>query len=122
MYEQIYSSYASIYGVTLDEFIEQYVGQETYDEEKAAYSKQVAELALVVNAVSEQEGWSNEDEDYITRFNNRVENSGLSEEEYVEQNGQENIDLSINQDRVLDLVLENATITDVTVDADGNPV
>lgn len=122
MYEQIYSSYASIYGVTLDEFIEQYVGQETYDEEKAAYSKQVAELALVVNAVSEQEGWSNEDEDYITRFNNRVENSGLSEEEYVEQNGQENIDLSINQDRVLDLVLENATITDVTIDADGNPV
>ena len=55
-------------------------------------------------------------------MDHRVENSGLSQEEYVEQNGQENIDLSINQDRVLDLVLNNATINEVMVDADGNPV
>lgn len=122
MYDQIYTSYASLYGVTLEEFIEQYLGQETYDSDKGNYARQVAELALVINAVSEQEGWTSEDEDYVTRFNNRVENSGLSEDEYVEQNGQENIDLSINQDRVIDLVLNNATINDVTVDASGNPV
>lgn len=122
MHEQIYSSYASLYGVTLDEFIEQYVGQDTYDQEQDAYARQVAELALVINAIAENEGWTTEDEDYITRLDNRVENSGLSQEEYVEQNGQENIDLSINQDRVLDLVLNNATINEVMVDADGNPV
>ena len=122
MHEQIYSSYASLYGVTLDEFIEQYVGQDTYDQEQDAYARQVAELALVINAIAENEGWTTEDEDYITRLDNRVENSGLSQEEYVQQNGQENIDLSINQDRVLDLVLNNATINEVMVDADGNPV
>ena len=76
----------------------------------------------MINAISEEEGWTTDDEDYISRFNTMVQNSGVPEEEFVEQNGEESIELSVNQDRVLDLVLENATINEVMVDEEGNPV
>ena len=122
MHEQMYTSYASLYGVTLDEFLDQYVDKDAYEQEQDAYARQVAELSLVINAISEEEGWTTDDEDYISRFNTMVQNSGVTEEEFVEQNGEESIELSVNQDRVLDLVLENATINEVMVDAEGNPV
>ena len=122
MNEQMYTSYASLYGVTLDEFLDQYVDKDAYEQEQDAYARQVAELSLVINAISEEEGWTTDDEDYISRFNTMVQNSGVTEEEFVEQNGEESIELSVNQDRVLDLVLENATINEVMVDAEGNPV
>lgn len=122
IHRQMYSAYASMYGVSLDEFLDQYVDKDQFEQEKEAYSRQLAEVALVIDAVVKQEGWTTEDEDYTNLLNTAVESSGLSQEEYVEQNGEKYVELSINQDRLINFVLDNATVNDVMVDADGNPV
>lgn len=122
IHKQMYSMYASMYGVSLDEFLDQYVDKDQFEQEQEVYSKQLAELALVIDAVVKAEGWTTEDEDYTNLLNTAVESSGLSQEEYIEQNGEKYVELSINQDRLVNFVLENATVNDVMVDADGNPV
>lgn len=122
IHKQMYSMYASMYGVSLDEFLDQYVDKDQFEQEQEIYSKQLAEVALVIDAVVKQEGWTTEDEDYTALLNTAVESSGLSQEEYIEQNGEKYVELSINQDRLVNYVLENATVNDVMVDADGNPV
>lgn len=122
IHSQMYSSYAAMYGISLDEFLDQYVDKDQFEQEKAAVSRQVAEVALVIDAIVKNEGWTTEDEDYVSLLNTAVESSGLSQEEYLKQNGEQYVELSINQDRVINFVLDNATVNDVMVDADGNPV
>ena len=111
-----------MYGVTLDEFLDQYVDKDQFEQEKEIYSKQIAELALVIDAVSNAEGWTTEDEDYTNLLNTAVESSGLSQEEYLEQNGPDYVEFSIKNMRVSNFIIDNATVNDVMVDADGNPV
>lgn len=122
IYEQMLTPYATMYGVTLDEFLDQYVDKDQFEQEKEIYSKQIAELALVIDAVSNAEGWTTEDEDYTNLLNTAVESSGLSQEEYLEQNGPDYVEFSIKNMRVSNFIIDNVTVNDVMVDADGNPV
>lgn len=122
VHRQMYAPYAAMSGISLDEFLDQYVDKEQFDQEKEAMSRQIAELALVIDTIVEKEGWTTQDEEYVTMLDTAVQSSGLSQEEYLEQNGADSIELSINQNRVVNLIIDNATINDVTVDADGNPV
>lgn len=122
VHKQMYAPYAAIYGVSLDEFLDQYVDKEQFDQETELMSRQIAELALVIDAIVEKEGWTTEDEEYVSLLDSAVQSSGLSKEEYLEQNGEDSVELSINQNRVVDFIIANATVNDVAVDADGNPV
>lgn len=121
-YEARYTMYASFYGMELEDFLDQYVDREQYGEDKKQSARQAAAIYLVIRAVEEKEGWTTDDVDYGNRLNNYVENSGLSREEFVEQNGEEFVELTIMMDRMVDLVLENATINKVMVDSSGNVI
>lgn len=122
MFQTNYAMVAAYYGMEMDEFIETYMGQEQYDAEKANYAKNVAKSYLVLLAIRENEGWTSEDEDFVSRLNTYAENAGMTAEEFVEQSGEENVDFGILMEQVTDLVLANATITETTVDASGNAV
>lgn len=121
-YDARYAMYAAFYGMELEDFLDQYVDREKYEEDKQKSAKQAAQVYLVIRAVQEKEGWTTDDEDYGNRLNNYIENSGLSREEFIEQNGEDFVELTIMMDRMVDLVLENATINRVMVDSDGNVV
>lgn len=121
-YDTQYENYVTGYGITLDDFLENYADRAAYNEQKATYAKSFAKAALVADAVKEAEGWTTEDQEYQDLLNEEATNANASTEDLINYWGEETVERNIMLERVLNLIRNEGTITTVTVDADGNTV
>ncbi len=118
LYEQQVKTYAQYAGMELDAYIESSgLTQEEYDSNKEEYGKNVAAQALVCQAICNKEGFAIGDDDYQKALDAMLTEYGCTEDELVQTYGQDNVEQSIMLNRVSDLILENANITEVQADS-----
>lgn len=117
VYDDSYNYMASLYGMDLATFIENTDGQEAYDAAKNQYARNACQRYMVLHAIEAEKGWSEEDEETQRRMLEYGDmNGGMSIEELKLLYGEENLYLNILADRVLDLAMESAVITDQYLD------
>ena len=125
-YDKRYTAYLQNYGISLDDYLEQYADRATYNQEKATYAGTMAKSALLLDAVKEAEGWTTDDQDYQQILNDEAANANMSQEDFLkaanDYYGEDTVVRNIMMERMINIVLDNATVNTVTVDADGNTV
>lgn len=112
-YQDQVESYAQMFGMEVEDYIEQLgMSQEEYDAQKEEYGKSITAARLVLQAIVKAEGYTVDDEDYKNRLAEYVEQQQTTEEEFLEQYGEDVVEEQIMMDRVLDLIMENAVVTE----------
>lgn len=118
LYRQQAALYAKYAGMELDAFIETSgLTQEEFAANTEEYGKDIAAQALVNQAICTAEGFKIGDEGYKTALEKMLAEYGCTEEELINIYGRDNVEQSIMMNRVSDLILENATITEVEADS-----
>lgn len=121
LYEQQVETYAKYAGMELDAYIESSgLTQEEYQSNMEEYGKNVAAQALVCQAICDKEGFAIGDDDYQKALQDMLTEYGCTEEELIQTYGQDNVEQSIMLNRVSNLILENANVTEVQADSSSD--
>ena len=121
LYEQQVETYAKYAGMELDAYIESSgLTQEEYQSNMEEYGKNVAAQALVCQAICDKEGFAIGDDDYQKALQDMLTEYGCTEDELIQTYGQDNVDQSIMLNRVSNLILENANVTEVQADSSAD--
>lgn len=115
--EQVESAMSN-YGIeTKEEYIEQSgMTQEQYDEYVKSYSESYAKSKLIVYAIWEKEGLSEDDKLYKDALKELVDAASSTEEDMIEQYGEDNVRDYCRSMAVNDYIIENADVKEVEVD------
>ena len=118
LYEQQVETYAKYAGMELDAYIESSgLTQEEYQSNMEEYGKNVAAQALVCQAICDKEGFAI---DYQKALQDMLTEYGCTEDELIQTYGQDNVEQSIMLNRVSNLILENANVTEVQADSSAD--
>lgn len=118
LYKQQVETYAKYAGMELDAYIESSgLTQEEYQSNMEEYGKNVAAQALVCQAICDKEGFAIGDDDYQKALQDMLTEYGCTEEELIQTYGQDNVEQSIMLNRVSNLIMENANVTEVQADS-----
>lgn len=121
LYEQQVETYAKYAGMELDAYIESSgLSQEEYQSNMEEYGKNVAAQALVCQAICDKEGFAIGDDDYQKALQDMLTEYGCTEDELIQTYGQDNVEQSIMLNRVSNLILENANVTEVQADSSAD--
>lgn len=121
LYKQQVETYAKYAGMELDAYIESSgLTQEEYQSNMEEYGKNVAAQALVCQAICDKEGLAIGDDDYQKALQDMLTEYGCTEEELIQTYGQDNVEQSIMLNRVSNLILENANVTEVQADSSAD--
>lgn len=121
LYEQQVETYAKYAGMELDAYIESSgLTQEEYQSNMEEYGKNVAAQALVCQAICDKEGFAIGDDDYQKALQDMLTEYGCTEDELIHTYGQDNVEQSIMLNRVSNLILENANVTEVQADSSAD--
>ena len=121
LYEQQVETYAKYAGMELDAYIESSgLTQEEYQSNMEEYGKIVAAQALVCQAICDKEGFAIGDDDYQKALQDMLTEYGCTEDELIQTYGQDNVEQSIMLNRVSNLILENANVTEVQADSSAD--
>lgn len=121
LYEQQVETYAKYAGMELDVYIESSgLTQEEYQSNMEEYGKNVAAQALVCQAICDKEGFAIGDDDYQKALQDMLTEYGCTEDELIQTYGQDNVEQSIMLNRVSNLILENANVTEVQADSSAD--
>lgn len=121
LYEQQVETYAKYAGMELDAYIESSgLTQEEYQSNMEEYGKNVAAQALVCQAICDKEGFAIGDDDYQKDLQDMLTEYGCTEDELIQTYGQDNVEQSIMLNRVSNLILENANVTEVQADSSAD--
>lgn len=121
LYEQQVETYAKYAGMELDAYIESSgLTQEEYQSNMEEYGKNVAAQALVCQAICDKEGFAIGDDDYQKALQDMLTEYGCTEDELIQTYGQDNVEQSIMLNRVSNLILENANVTEVQPDSSAD--
>ena len=121
LYVQQVETYAKYAGMELDAYIESSgLTQEEYQSNMEEYGKNVAAQALVCQAICDKEGFAIGDEDYQKALQDMLTEYGCTEDELIQTYGQDNVEQSIMLNRVSNLILENANVTEVQADSSAD--
>lgn len=121
LYEQQVETYAKYAGMELDAYIESSgLTQEEYQSNMEEYGKNVAAQALVCQAICNKEGFAIGDDDYQKALQDMLTEYGCTEDELIQTYGQDNVEQSIMLNRVSNLILENANVTEVQADSSAD--
>lgn len=121
LYEQQVETYAKYAGMELDAYIESSgLTQEEYQSNMEEYGKNVAAQALVCRAICDKEGFAIGDDDYQKALQDMLTEYGCTEDELIQTYGQDNVEQSIMLNRVSNLILENANVTEVQADSSAD--
>ena len=121
LYEQQVETYAKYAGMELDAFIESSgLTQEENQSNMEEYGKNVAAQALVCQAICDKEGFAIGDDDYQKALQDMLTEYGCTEDELIQTYGQDNVEQSIMLNRVSNLILENANVTEVQADSSAD--
>lgn len=118
LYDQQAEAYAQYANMDLDAFIESSgISKDEYNQNAEEYGKTVAARALVAQAICDAEGYKIGDDGYKEEMEKMLAEYGVTEEELIANYGQDNVEQSIQLNRVSNLILENATINEVESDS-----
>ena len=121
LYEQQVETYAKYAGMELDAYIASSgLTQEEYQSNMEEYGKNVAAQALVCQAICDKEGFAIGDDDYQKALQDMLTEYGCTEDELIQTYGQDNVEQSIMLNRVSNLILENANVTEVQADSSAD--
>ena len=121
LYEQQVETYAKYAGMELDAYIESSgLTQEEYQSNMEEYGKNVAAQALVCQAICDKEGFAIGDDDYQKALQDMLTEYGCTEDELIQTYGQDNVEQIIMLNRVSNLILENANVTEVQADSSAD--
>ena len=121
LYEQQVETYAKYAGMELDAYIESSgLTQEEYQSNMEEYGKNVAAQALVCQAICDKEGFAIGDDDYQKALQDMLTEYGCTEDELIQTYGQDNVEQSIMLNRVSNMILENANVTEVQADSSAD--
>ena len=121
LYEQQVETYAKYAGMELDAYIESSgLTQEEYQSNMEEYGKNVAAQALVCQAICDKEGFAIGDDAYKEALDKMLTEYGCTEDELIQTYGQDNVEQSIMLNRVSNLILENANVTEVQADSSAD--
>ena len=121
LYEQQVETYAKYAGMELEAYIESSgLTQEEYQSNMEEYGKNVAAQALVCQAICDKEGFAIGDEDYQKALQDMLTEYGCTEDELIQTYGQDNVEQSIMLNRVSNLILESANVTEVQADSSAD--
>lgn len=121
LYEQQVETYAKYAGMELDAYIESSgLTQEEYQSNMEEYGKNVAAQALVCQAICDKEGFAIGDDDYQKALQDMLTEYGCTEDELIQTYGQDNVEQSIMLNRVSNLILENANVTEVQANSSAD--
>lgn len=121
LYKQQVETYAKYAGMELDAYIESSgLTQEEYQSNMEEYGKNVAVQALVCQAICNKEGFAIGDDDYQKALQDMLTEYGCTEEELIQTYGQDNVEQSIMLNRVSNLIMENANVTEVQADSSAD--
>lgn len=121
LYEQQVETYAKYAGMEQDAYIESSgLTQEEYQSNMEEYGKNVAAQALVCQAICDKEGFAIGDDDYQKALQDMLTEYGCTEDELIQTYGQDNVEQSIMLNRVSNLILENANVTEVQADSSAD--
>lgn len=121
LYEQQVETYAKYAGMELDAYIESSgLTQKEYQSNMEEYGKNVAAQALVCQAICDKEGFAIGDDDYQKALQDMLTEYGCTEDELIQTYGQDNVEQSIMLNRVSNLILENANVTEVQADSSAD--
>ena len=121
LYEQQVETYAKYAGMELDAYIESSgLTQEEYQSNMEEYGKNVAAQALVCQAICDKEGFAIGDDDYQKALQDMLTEYGCTEDELIQTYGQDNVEQSIMLNRVSNLIMENANVTEVQADSSAD--
>lgn len=121
LYEQQVETYAKYAGMELDAYIESSgLTQEEYQSNMEEYGKNVAAQALVCQAICDKEGFAIGDDDYQKALQDMLTEYGCTEDELIQTYGQDNVEQSIMLNRVSNLIMENANVTEVQADSSSD--
>lgn len=121
LYKQQVETYAKYAGMELDAYIESSgLTQEEYQSNMEEYGKNVAAQALVCQAICNKEGFAIGDDDYQKALQDMLTEYGCTEDELIQTYGQDNVEQSIMLNRVSNLILENANVTEVQADSSAD--
>lgn len=103
-----------------DEGYLEYVGmtEEELEEQIAQYGCYVAQSKLVLEAIMQAEGLSTDSDAYAETLASICESLGLTEDEAMEEYGEDTIQDYVLTQMVLDVIVENAEITETTDEAE----
>lgn len=121
LYKQQVETYAKYAGMELDAYIESSgLTQEEYQSNMEEYGKNVAAQALVCQAICNKEGFAIGDDDYQKALQDMLTEYGCTEEELIQTYGQDNVEQSIMLNRVSNLIMGNANVTEVQADSSAD--
>lgn len=121
LYVQQVETYAEYAGMELDAYIESSgLSQDEYESNKEEYGKNVAAQALVCQAICDKEGFAIGDDAYKEALDKMLTEYGCTEDELIQTYGQDNVEQSIMLNRVSDLILANANVTEVQADSSSD--
>lgn len=121
LYKQQVETYAKYAGMELDAYIESSgLTQEEYQSNMEEYGKNVAAQALVCQAICNKEGLAIGDDDYQKALQDMLTEYGCTEDELIQTYGQDNVEQSIMLNRVSNLIMENANVTEVQADSSAD--
>lgn len=121
LYKQQVETYAKYAGMELDAYIESSgLTQEEYQSNMEEYGKNVAAQALVCQAICDKEGFAIGDDDYQKALQDMLTEYGCTEDELIQTYGQDNVEQSIMLNRVSNLIMENANVTEVQADSSAD--
>lgn len=87
---------------------------EDYEANMEEYGKNIAARSMICYAISEKEGFALGDEDYQARLQKLCEDMQCTEEELIAYNGQDIVEQNIMLNRVVDFIMENANVIEIT--------
>ena len=110
-------SYADSADESFDEYLEdQDMTEDEFKEQRKEYAQNVSKQILVVKAIADAEGFSTEDDDYQTALEKYETEYSMTEDELYEKYGESNVYFNIMADRVAEVVVNNAIVTESSSD------
>ncbi|MDO4454392.1 MAG: trigger factor, partial [Eubacteriales bacterium] len=112
-----YTNYAEQYGMSLEDFIQGMFGMtlEQFEEQALINTKETARQEMLLKAIAEKEDLELTEEEYKEGLKKYTSDYGFaSEEALLEANSEEIVRDALLQDKVMQFLLDNAVITEVT--------
>lgn len=113
------TQYAQMMGTDLEGYKEQTgVSDEEFEAQLQAGAKSTAKSRMIMKAILEKEELSKDDQEYKDILAKTAKEFKMTEEELIEQNGQEQVDQFIESERVMKLILDSATVKEVPAETE----
>lgn len=112
------TQYAQMMGTDLDGYKQQSgLSEEEYEAQINAGAKSSAKSKMIMKAIAQNEGIEKDGKDYKDMLAKTAKEFNMTEEELIEQNGQDQVDAYIESELVMKVILDSATITEVSAEA-----